>query len=165
MAKPATKPELNAQAITQAAQPKPVSAPASIATSAASAVEKKAAPPEADSDEVTQSPTPSTGKKLAALPRATLPLKTFAWSGPFKTYDELCEASLLDLNEWLRRKEQEKDGLYEGMGEPGEGLEKVCPKQTKAQNEAADGYMGYANEIMRDDKLSEGPYQRLTAPV
>ena len=101
------------------------------------------------------------GQKLMALPGASAPLKTFALSGPYKTYEEFCAASLVDLNAWFTRKEQEKDGLNEGMGEPAKALDEVCPKKTRAQNEADEGYMGVAYEILQDEKPKEGPFSRI----
>ena len=97
-------------------------------------------------------PSLSAGEKLIALPGASLPLKTFALSGPYKTYEAFCRASLLDLNTWAERNT--------GAPETPLSLEEVCPKK-RYKKTKDDGEFNEHNEIISEQTFPDSTYVSL----
>lgn len=135
--------------------------PSAPATKAASATPQTTSTPstsavsDADSEEAAVLVSPAPGKQLIALPGASAPLKVFPLSGPYKSFEEFCEASLYDLKAWGKKKEET---AFSEMSPP--ELEDVCPKTSEKQEDMT---MGYTKEILKDEKFSSGPYLRIKA--
>lgn len=96
----------------------------------------------------------SAGTKLAKLPGASLPLKTFVMSGPFASYDDFCKASLADLYQ---------EGTSAGIEfDPKPSIKEVCPtkiyKEQKRKNDEM--FDPEHNEIIYQDKPGE-TYQQI----